>query len=234
MRRSRRHDATARTGHSRPTATSAGRTPDRSTSSDAAIAPTPMDSATRLSSTPKTRASTSSGASLASSVKPPRSISALPTPTQASRPSAAACCGKTPISVTGTPHRATPTANQAPSRRVSTSSDAASEPEHRTRPDGGGEDADARLAGPQQVDGDHDGEHGQRAAGERLRGGQPHDQGEVAVPADGADALGRRAEQAGLGRRGGTRRRVVAQPQQQGRGPQRGARGHREHDGHAR
>ena len=50
--------------------------------SDATTAPTPMDSATRLSSTPNTRASTSSGAIRPRSVKPATSISALPTPTQ--------------------------------------------------------------------------------------------------------------------------------------------------------
>ncbi len=112
--RSRCHDATAQTGHSRPTITSAGRTPARSITTEATIAPTPMDRATRLSRTPKTRASTSSAASLARSVNPARSISALPTPTHASRPNAATCCGKTPISVTGTPHRATPTATRRP------------------------------------------------------------------------------------------------------------------------
>ena len=118
IRRSRGQDAMAHTGHSSPTTTSAGRTPDSPITRDVTIAPIPMNRATRLSSTPKTRASTSSGASRASSVKPPRSISELPTPTQASRPSAATWWGKTPISVTGMPHRATPTANQAPRRRV--------------------------------------------------------------------------------------------------------------------
>ena len=131
-RRSRCHETAAAIGHSRPTVTSAGRTPDRSITKDATNAPSPINRATKLSRTPKTRASTSSGAILASSVNAARSISALPTPTQASRPNAAASCGKRPMSVTGRPHMATPTANHVPNRRVPTSSDAASEP--RTAP----------------------------------------------------------------------------------------------------
>ena len=132
MPRSRDQDSAAQMGHSRPAITRVGRTPTSSIISDVTMAPTPMERATRLSSTPKTRASTSSGAILPMSVNPPRSIRALPTPTKARSPSATACWGKTPISDTGTPQSVTPTANHAPSRRVSTSSDAASEP--RTAP----------------------------------------------------------------------------------------------------
>ena len=101
-----------------------------------------------------------------SSVKPARSISALPTPTQASRPSAATCCGndadqrdrQTPQ---GHPDREpgaeAPSADQQ--RRGERTQD-------RARPDGSGEDAHARFAGPEQFDGDHHGEDGQRPAGE--------------------------------------------------------------------
>ncbi len=82
MPRSRDQDSAAQMGHSRPAITRVGRTPTSSIISDVTMAPTPMERATRLSSTPKTRASTSSGAILPRSVNPPRSISALPTPTQ--------------------------------------------------------------------------------------------------------------------------------------------------------
>ena len=61
-----------------------------------------------LSSTPKTRASTSSGAIRPSRVKPATSMRALPKPMSAMTSSAAASRGTSPTRTSGSPHRVTP------------------------------------------------------------------------------------------------------------------------------
>ena len=204
--RSRRHDATASTGHTSPITISAVWTPNHSTIDDATTAPIPMNTATRLSSTPKTRASTSSGAILAISVNPARSTRALPTPMKASRPSAAACWGndgdegerKSPqADPDGEPGAQSPRPDEERRRE---------RPEHRAHPDRGHQGADARLAGAQQLDRDHHGEHGERAPRQGLRRRETEDEGQVAVLHDRADTLGRlpaRLGRLGAGGRGG-------------------------------
>ena len=165
------------------------------------------------------------------SVKPPRSIRALPTPTHASSARAASCWGKTPMSETGTPHSVTPTANQAPSRRVSTSKEAAREP--RTAPAPMAADSRPTPDSPvsQQVDRDHDGQDREGTTDQGLRHSEAHDQREVTVASDGSDALGRGVQQAvRLG--GGARGCFVVQSKQQDCRPQRGGSGDGEYRGH--
>ena len=91
--------------------------------------------------------------------------------------------------------------------------------EHRADADGRHERADARVAGAEQLDRDHDGEHGQRAAGQRLRCGQAEDELQITTLRDRSDALDRLLEQVGATRRRGARRGVVPDPQQQERPP---------------
>ena len=195
MRRSRGQERSAQIGQSTPTMTSVVRTPTWSSSSEVTMAPTPMDSATRLSSTPKTRASTSSGAILPMSVKPPRSISAFPTPRQASMTQGHSLLWDD----ADQDHR------HAPQRHPH--GEPATEPpgvdqqrcgeraQDRPGPDRGVQEADPGRPRVQQVDGDHDRQHGERATNQGLRHREAHDQRQVTAPADRTDSLGSGAQQ---------------------------------------
>ena len=125
-----------------------------------------MDRATRLSNTPKTRASTSSAASLRQERETSEIDQRVPDADarqhgqrrdllweDADQRDRDAPQGHPD----GIPRAQASSADQQ--RRGERT-------QHRTRPDGSGEDAHAGFAGLQQIDGDHDGEYGQRASGE--------------------------------------------------------------------
>ena len=82
----------------------------------------------RLSSTPNTRASTSSGAARCSNVIPETSTSVLPIPTMPSRTSANTWFGHTATSAIGTPQMKMPSPKSAARRRRPTSAAAAIAP----------------------------------------------------------------------------------------------------------
>jgi hypothetical protein len=128
MRLRGRHATSTRSGQTEPTTIKAVRTPYRLIMSEPTMAPRPTASATRLSKRPNTRASTSSPASLAIKVNTPRSTSAFPTPTKASRAQTVAGEEESGTSTRGKPQSATPTANHWASRADPTSKDAASDP----------------------------------------------------------------------------------------------------------
>ena len=69
-----------------------------------------------------------------------------------------------------------PTPNQLPSPPAPDQPEREDRAEHATGADGRVEDADAGVARVQEVDRDHDGEHGQAAARERLHQPEPRDQ----------------------------------------------------------
>ena len=166
------------------------RAPSPSMRSGASRPPSANPSVRIASKPANMRARTVSSVSRASIVKPPTSISALPTPTRPSRTIAAACSGTTPISASGAPNSAIPSPNQAarPPRR--TSAEREERAEHAAGPDGRVQDADARVAGVEQVDGDDDGEHGQAAAREASgRAPSAGDQRQRAIAGDGREAL---------------------------------------------
>ena len=81
-----------------------------------------------VSSTPNTRASTSSGTARCSNVRPATSVSESPTPSTASSTSAATRPGSSPIRTSGTPHSTTPSAYPAARRLPPISAAAPSAP----------------------------------------------------------------------------------------------------------
>ena len=90
--------------------------------------PSPIVPTASVSSTPNTRARTSSGTARCSSVRPATSVSESPIPSTASRTSAAASSGSRPMRISGTPHSTTPSAYPAASRLPPISAAAPSAP----------------------------------------------------------------------------------------------------------
>ena len=93
-------------------------------------------------------------------------------------------------------------------------------PEQPTRSDGRVQDADARISGIQEIDGDHHRKHGQAAPRERLHNSESRNQCEPAIARD----RGESRQDPATGVRGGrfrSRRRVIRKPHDQQAGQQR-------------
>ena len=93
--------------------------------------------------------------------------------------------------------------------------------DHRAGTDGRREHADARLADAEDLDRDDDHEHAEAPSGDRLGQRQPHEQEDVGMARQRAEAVDRLAEHVACRTRTGGGRRVVRQPGQRESGGER-------------
>ena len=190
-----------------------------------------MNTATRLSSTPKTRASTSSGAILADQREPGDVDQRVADADERQQEQRRSLLREDADEGERQSPQADPDREPCAQSAGPDQERGAERPEHRAHPDRGHQGADAGIAGAEQLDRDHHREHGQRAAGQGLRCRESDDERQVAILRDRANALGRLSHAGWAARRAAARRGVVAEPQQQKRGRTNdAARRDREHD----